>query len=213
VSQVNLLPPEIRQRQRRRQTALLVIGAGGIVLALILAVYVFQIDKLNGVNEDIAAQQQVNGQLQSQIVSLQKFQDLQTRAQAKQALLDAAFVDEVSLSGLLMDVSRVVASNQYLTSLTVQLNIGVATDPTVVVTPTEFVGTISTDGQTDSIDTLAQWLTRLGMVNGWVNPWVTTIDRSTERGVTVITFTGGSDLTRDVITERGTIGSAGGVGG
>lgn len=213
MTQVNLLPPEIRQRQRRRQTAILVAGAGGIVLALIFAFYVIQIGKLGDVNDDIAAQQQVNNQLQTQIADLQKFEDLQTQAQAKQALLDAAFADEVSFSGLLTDVSRVVSTNQYLTNLSVQLNTGTATDTSGVVPPSAFVGTIAADGQTDTIETLATWLERLAMVNGWVNPWVTTIDRSSEGGTTVITFTGGSDLTRDVITERGVVGSAGSVGG
>jgi Tfp pilus assembly protein PilN len=214
VTQVNLLPPEIRQRHRSRQTAVLVAGAGGIVLALIFAFYVIQIGKLSGVNDDIAAQQQVNDQLTAQIAELQKFEDLQTRAQAKQALLDAAFADEVAFSGLLMDVSRGISTNQYLTSLNVQLNTGAPTDAGGgIVPPSAFVGTIAADGQTDSIETLATWLTRLGMVNGWVNPWVTTIDRSTQGGATVITFTGGTDLTRDIITERGIVGSAGSAGG
>jgi Tfp pilus assembly protein PilN len=203
VSNVNLLPPEIRQRQRSRQTALLVIGAGGIVLALIFAVYVIQIGKENGVKEEISAQQQRNAQLEAQIAQLQKFEDLQTRAQAKQALLNAAFADEVSFSGLLMDVSRVVSTNQYLTSLTVQLTAAEPGTDTTGTTPSSFVGTFTADGQTDTIETLATWLTRLGMVKGWVNPWVTTIEKSTVDGVVEVTFTSGSDLTRDVITERG----------
>jgi Tfp pilus assembly protein PilN len=204
VSNVNLLPPEIRQRQHSRQTALLVMGAGGIVLALIFAIYVIQIGKENGVNEEIAAQQGRNAQLEAQIASLQKFEDLQTRAQAKQALLNAAFADEVSFSGLLMDVSRVVSTNQYLTSLTVQLTAAEpGTETPGVTAPSSFVGTLTADGQTDTIETLAAWLTRLGMVKGWVNPWVTTIDKSTVDGVVIVTFTSGSDLTRDVITERG----------
>jgi Tfp pilus assembly protein PilN len=209
VTQVNLLPPEIRQRQRSRQTALLVIGAGGIVLALIFAMYVIQIGKENGVNEDIAAQQQRNAQLEAQIADLQRFEDLQTRAQAKQALLDGAFADEVSFSGLLMDVSRVVSTNQYLTNLNVQLTAAApGTDTTGGTTPSTFVGNITADGQTDTIETLATWLTRLGMVKGWVNPWVTTIDKSTTDGVVVVSFTSGSDLTEDVVTERGRGGSA-----
>ena len=40
-SQVNLLPPEIPQGQKTRRTALLVLGAGGVVLALLFGRVVF----------------------------------------------------------------------------------------------------------------------------------------------------------------------------
>ena len=49
---------------------------------------------------------------------------------------------------------------------------------------------------------LSTWLTRLEQVEGWVNPWMSTISRR-DQGGSIYTFSSGVDLTPDVLTERG----------
>ncbi len=114
MSQVNLLPPDILQGQRYRRLTLTVLAAGAIVLALIVVFFFIQVGRLGAVNDDIAAKEQTNAELQSQIDSLQKYDDLQTQAQQAQTQLDAAYAGEVSFSGMLMDLSRVIPSDAYL---------------------------------------------------------------------------------------------------
>lgn len=202
MSQVNLLPPEVLEAQRwRRLSGLIAIG-GLAVIGLILVFYLMQVVTLGAVRDDIDAQRATNAQLQSQVAELQRFEDLQIRAQAKQELLGAAFAGETSLSGLLMDLSRVIPSDAALDSLTVSL-----TPPSDEDEPAEpgapvFVGTISTTGAAEGIDSLSTWLTRLEQVEGWVNPWMSSISRR-EAGDDVFTFTSGVDLTSDVLTSRG----------
>jgi Tfp pilus assembly protein PilO len=77
VSQVNLLPPELRARQKTKQQTILILGAGVAVLVLLLGYWFLQSQKLSDVNEQVAAQNATNTQIQAQIDQLQQFQQLQ----------------------------------------------------------------------------------------------------------------------------------------
>jgi Tfp pilus assembly protein PilN len=196
MSQVNLLPPDILAAQRQRRLASVVALAGVGVIGLILVFYVLQVSKVSGIRSDIEAQEQNNSSLQTDIDALRAFEALRERAQAKQELLDSVFANEISFSGLLMDVSRVIPSTAALTSLTVS-----SQEPTP--TPggsTQLTGRIDIAGLAFDYETLASWLTRLERVRGWVNPWVTSI---ADPEVGPITYTSGVDLTAAVVTSRG----------
>jgi Tfp pilus assembly protein PilN len=162
------------------------------------------------VNDEIDRQQAENAQLQSQIDQLREFQDLQEQAAAKQALLDTAFANEVSFSGMLMDVSRVIPTDAYLTSFSAQLTVAPAGEAETVGAPVAagFIGEITTAGQAAGVDSLASWLTRLESVRGWVNPWLDAFTETAQNS-RLYTFTSGVDLTSDALTRRGR-GEAGG---
>ena len=202
MSQVNLLPPEIQAAQRQRRLAGVVALAGIGVIGLILVFYVLQLGNVSAIRSDIEDQEQTNQSLQSQIQALQEFEELRARAQAKQELLNEVFANEISFSGLLMDISRVIPSSAALTSMT-----ATAQEPTP--TPggsTLFTGRIDVAGLALDYETVATWLTQLERVRGWVNPWVTSI-ADPESGP--ITYTSGVDLTTAALTQRGR--RAGGV--
>ena len=75
MSQVNLLPPEIGQRQRTRQLTLAIIGGGAVLLVLIAFSYVLTGSTLSNVNDDIEGQKAANAQLGNEITQLQPFQE------------------------------------------------------------------------------------------------------------------------------------------
>jgi Tfp pilus assembly protein PilN len=196
MSQVNLLPPEIRAAQRQRRLAGVVALAGIGVIALIVLFYLVQVNSLGGVRDDIKRAEQNNAGLRREIDSLQEFEALRAQAQQKQELLDQVFANEISFSGLLMDVSRVIPSDAALTSFTVA-----AQSPTPTTGgSTLLTGRIDVAGIALDYDTIASWLMRLERIRGWVNPWVTSIS-DPESGP--ITYTSGVDLTTAVLTERG----------
>jgi Tfp pilus assembly protein PilN len=196
VSQVNLLPPDILAAQRQRRLAGVVALAGVGVIGLILVFYVLQLGSLAGVQDDIEAAEQNNAGLQRDIENLQEFEDLRAQAQAQQELLNEVFANEISFSGLLMDISRVIPSDAALTSLTTA-----AQEPTPTSGGTTLlVGRIDVAGIAMDYESIASWLMRLERIRGWVNPWVTSI-ADPETGP--ITYTSGVDLTTAVVTERG----------
>ncbi len=208
MSQVNLLPPELRARQRTKQLTTLIVGAGAVVIVLLLGFWFLQSQKLAGVNEDIAAQNLTNSELQSQIGELQEFQALQEQAAAQQALLTTAFSGEVSFSQMLMDLSRTIPSDAYLDSFNAILAAPVV-EGAVPTTPTTFVGSFTAGGASDGLESLASWLTRLESVKGWVNPWFSS---ATETGPNtgLYTFSSGVDLSEDSLTARGREGGSSG---
>jgi type IV pilus assembly protein PilN len=206
VSQVNLLPSELRERQAIRRTTSLVVAAGLAVLALIGIFYVLQVQRLSQVQSDLEAQQSRNAQLGTRIASLQEFADLQAELASKEALVGEIFVNEVSWSSALLDVSRVIPDASYLTNLTGQITptvVGeVATEPTGGTPETTLIGNMTFAGVANQTETIATWITRLEEVQGWVNAWVNSAQEDAPFS-RIYTFSNGLDLTQEAATARG----------
>lgn len=203
MSQVNLLPPDILAAQRQRRMAAVVALAGAGMIGLIFVFYVLQLGSLGSVRDDIERAEQNNAGLQRDIEALQPFEEIRSQAQAKQDLLNQVYANEISFSGILMDVSRVIPSEAALSSLA-----ATSQEPTATTGgSTQLVGRIDVAGLAIDYDTIASWLMRLERIRGWVNPWVTSI-ADPETGP--ITYASGVDLTTAVVTERGH--QAGGTG-
>jgi len=199
MTQVNLLPSELRAREATRRLTSVVVIVGVIVLGLVGLFYFFQVMNLSRAQDDLAAQEGVNQQLQAQVNDLQRFQELQSQLEAKQALVKSVFVGEVSWSNVLVDISHVIPSDAYLTSLT-----GLIAAPTATPTtggPT-LIGNISFTGVVKQTDPLATWLTRLGQVDGWENAWMTSATENAPFS-RIYTFNSGLDLSVDAATRRG----------
>ncbi|HEY8117434.1 MAG TPA: hypothetical protein VIH70_13555 [Actinomycetota bacterium] len=206
MSEVNLLPPELRERQAIRRTTSLVVAAGLVVLALIGIFYFFQVQRLSEARSDLEAQQSRNAKLESQIFSLQEFADLQAELASKEALLDEIFVNEVSWSSALLDVSRVIPDASYLTNMSGQITpaaVGeVATQPTGGTPESALIGNMTFAGVANQTETIATWITRLEDVQGWVNAWVNSAQEDAPFS-RIYTFSNGLDLTQEAATARG----------
>lgn len=201
MSQVNLLPPELRQRQAVRRRTSMVIAAGLVVLALIGAYFFVLTQQLSDVEGELAAQQDVNADLTTQIGELQQFAQLEVELDTKEALVASLYVNEVAWSGALLDVSRVIPDASYLTNMTGQL--APADSAASGGTPeTTLIGNMTFAGVADETETIATWLTRLEQVSGWVNAWVNSA-QETEAFSRIYTFSNGVDLTQDAVTARG----------
>lgn len=203
MSQVNLLPPELRQRQAIRRRTSLVVVAGVGVLVLVGVFYFLQTQRLSGVEDDLAAQNETNAGLQGQIGELQQFADLQAELAGKQQLVQTLFLNEISWSSALLDVSRVIPDASYLTNLTGQIAVTAgAVPPTPGTADTTLIGSMSFTGVAGGTDVIATWLTRLEQVQGWVNAWVTSAQES-QPFSRIYSFASGLDLTLSAATERG----------
>jgi Tfp pilus assembly protein PilN len=199
VSQVNLLPAELRQQQRVRRRTSLIAAAGVGVIVLIGAFYFMQTQRLADVQDDLAVQNQRNAELQAEIDELRPFAELQADLASKQALVATLFRNEVAWSSALLDVSRVIPDLSYLTSMTGTITAaGVVDDGTT----TPLIGSMAFQGFALETDTIATWLTRLEQVQGWVNTWVTSAQESAPLSE-IYSFASGLDLTLDATTERG----------
>jgi Tfp pilus assembly protein PilN len=205
MSEVNLLPPDIRRRQQTRRTTLLVALLGVLVLAVIGFIYFLQVLNLSNAEDDLEAQQRVNADLQAQVAALNKFGEMQVELQERRQLVDLVFANEVAWSGVLLDVSRVIPNQAFISTLTGTLSVPTGSAPTAPAAPgqtTGLVGRIDFAGQAFEVRTVAEWLTRLEQVEGWVNPWVTTATEQ-EAGNNRYDFSSGVDLSLAALTDRG----------
>lgn len=198
MTQVNLLPPELRAREATRRLTGTVIVVGTIVLALIGVFYFVQVMNESRAEDRLAARQAANALLQDQVNSLQQYAELQNELQARKTLVDTVLVNEVSWSGVLADVSMIIPSDAYLTSLN-----GALTPPTTTpVGPTTLIGNMSFAGVSLQTEPIASWLNKLDGVQGWVNSWMTSASEQTPFSKTY-TFDSGVDLTTAAASPQG----------
>jgi Tfp pilus assembly protein PilN len=205
VSRVNLLPSEIKKGQENRRRFMLFLLAGIAIVLLVFAFWFIQSMRLSDVQDQVQAQNQVNAGIQQNIASLQQYEQLQTDAQQQEQLLAAAYAGEVSYSQMLLDVSKVIPSDTYLTTFASTLQAPTASTSTT--TTTTFVGNMTFSGETLHFDSLSTWLNRLESVQGWANPWTSNV--SADASVAgAFQFDTTVDLTQDALTERGAAGTA-----
>ena len=201
MSQINLLPPEIRQQERLRRITFIVVLSGAVALALIGLFYVVQTMRLAGSQDELAAQQATNRLLEQQIAELQPYADLQSQLLAKQELVATVYANEVAWSGVLLDISRIIPDESYLSAFSGQVAASGTTIGAPAEEPTSLIGNMSFQGTADGTETIASWLNRLDQVKGWVNAWVNSA-QETAAFSRIYTFDSGVDLTSEATTPR-----------
>lgn len=200
---INLLPPEVFERQQARRRTVGVAAVGFIVLVALGAFFVLQTFRLSDVEDDIQAQETSNGELQGQINELQDIAQLEQQIATTRGLLDSLLADRVMWSGVLQDVSVVIPSEAWLEGLTGTA--GAPAGSTVEATaPTSgLVGQIQFSGFAFEHRDVALWLTRLEDVRGFLNPWLASSTKTDVGGTEVVQFTSTVDLTDQVLEPGG----------
>jgi Tfp pilus assembly protein PilN len=218
---INLLPPEVLERQRMRRRTLATVVVGLIVLGAIAAFYFLKVAELGTVEEEIATQQARNAQLQQQIAELQDIAALQQEIERTRVLLNGLLADEVLWSQVLRDISLVIPSQAWLEGLTGQTAAAAGGETDVAVTTTTgtvgegIIGQISFNGKAFSHQVVAEWLSRLEDVRGFINPWLSS---STKTGgddpvlSDVVSFTSSVDLSEQALARRAAGPDEGGEG-
>ncbi len=196
MTQVNLLPPDVRNKHKIRRFTAAAVGAIAAVVVLLLMVFVLQSSRLASANSELAAQASLNDGLQGKISALHHFQDLQDLAVSKQDVVSGLTARQVQWSDTLRSISASTPDGVWFTSIS-----GVLND-----TPTgEIVGTIQFQGKALNHRKIAEWLTTVEKIHGWENAWVSSSAEESGGtgggGTTQVTFSGSIDLSLDATTN------------
>jgi Tfp pilus assembly protein PilN len=203
---VNLLPPELFERQRIRRRTVMVSVFGVLVLAAVGAFYALQVIRLGEVESDIQTQESENAALTQEIADLQDIAALQEEIAETRDLLGTLLADRVLWSGVLRDISLVIPPETWLTSLsgTVGAATGETTETGEPVTTTAggLVGQISFIGNAFDHRDVALWLSRLEDVRGFINPWLSNSAVVVIAETPAVTFTSSVDLSEQALARR-----------
>jgi Tfp pilus assembly protein PilN len=148
-------------------------------VGFLILIFILQSARLAAANRQLEEQQAANGRLQTEINGLTRFEQLKQSVTEKEGLLANVLRGEILWSGVLRDISLVIPRDMWLTSLSGQMQASsTSTSSTPPVGGEGLVGTIQFQGQAFAHTTVAEWLTRLEQVEGWLNPWISTSSRA-----------------------------------
>jgi len=196
MTQVNLLPSEVRERQKTRRVTTAIGAGAGAAVVLLGFVFVVQSSRLTSTQHQLTLQQSTNQRLQSQIVGLQRYQDLKQQVSDRQAVVTEITTGEIQWSGVLRDLSMVIPGDVWMNTVTGSASSAAGSTTTIsnAAPGSNLSGQLQFTGSTLDHPSVALWLTRLEKAHGWVNSWVTT---STKQDG-MVSFTGSVDFTSEV---------------
>lgn len=195
---INLLPPELQERRRGRQlTTALVMGIA-VLVGLMAVTYGAQEVRLRAERNALADQEARNAELQAQVAELREFQALEDELQEKTELLGRVSDSEVRWSVLLADLSLVIPSDVWLTTLSGSITESAEEEATTL-------GQIQLNGTTFTHPDVARWLARLSSVDAFVFPYLSLSAQGTIGTVEVVNFTSSVQLSPQALraNQRG----------
>lgn len=114
---VNLLPREVEQRNiERRRRAGMAIGAI-VFIALLAALYVWQVGQVNDAKDRLAIEEQERDRLQGEVNRLNEFAQLESRVQEIDTQVATTLSGEVSFARILQDIATVMPTDATLGNL------------------------------------------------------------------------------------------------
>lgn len=190
MTQVNLLPPEVRTARRAAAANGRIRRASLIGLLLLGGLYGIrsvEVVLLRGELADVRAEA---ASTQERIDALAEIATAEQVVRAGSALESQLWRGEVSWSTLLLEISEAVPTGFTLTTLNAQA--AIADGPTI--------GTVAFSAAAGTTAQPRLWLQRIAAQEGWANGWLGSVTEDPAGGATV---TGSFDLTPNAVTIRG----------
>ena len=204
---VNLLPPEIAERERFRRVQL---GLGAGLLAVAGAVAALQLAATGSVQDAEQSLQTAVGrgaELSASSAQFADVQDVHDTADAARAVLVQAMGDEVRFSAFLDDLSQTVPRNVWLKDVSFT-----QAPPTGQAAPTApagtgeaaGIGTVTFTGVAFEHDDVAAWLESLAEQKGYADPYFTESTTGLIGSRRTVSFTSTVTLTAEALSRRWT---------
>jgi Tfp pilus assembly protein PilN len=181
---IDLMPATYAERRQQRRTVALVVVAGLVILAGLLAWWFVLGAQMSAERERLAEVQARNTELEAQVSELARFAELEQEVQQRQIALQTAMGGDVDWPALLTEVAMVVPGEVWLTNL--QASAGTTEGATPVGTETATVdvaaqqpfGRIQFEGTSLSMAGVGKWMVRLGDVDDFQAVWLNSATKS-----------------------------------
>lgn len=196
---INLMPPTVAKRRAARRLSGLMGLAGVGLLAIFALVFTIQVVRLSGVRKELRAEQAKGSALQAEIGKLREFDELKKELDRKTSLLGELTAAEVRWSVVLADVSLVIPSDVWLTTFSATLSVA---EPGAAEPAGASIGQLQFGGTTFAHTDVARWLTRLGDVAGFANPYLSTSTKGSIGSTDVVNFNSTADLSEKALRRN-----------
>ncbi|HVE92831.1 MAG TPA: PilN domain-containing protein [Actinomycetota bacterium] len=193
---INLLPPEIRTRQRtRRLLSFAIAGAAG-VLFLLLIVTLIQRGTINREEDELAQRRARQGRLAMEAAGLRQFGDLEATVQQRRRTLAVALNGDIAWSKFLNDLSLTIPDNAWL------VNLALASAPGQAQTAVPSFGTVTFTGNTMDFPALAGYLTRIAQIDGLTFVYLTNGTKAKIGTRDIVSFGSTANITSSLLSQR-----------
>jgi Tfp pilus assembly protein PilN len=203
---VNLLPPEIAEKQalRRLQVAMGAVGVGA--LAVVGLLYMSASHAVSSADTELAAAKSQTTALQTQVAKYNDVTAIYNAADAAQAQLVLAMNDEVRYSQMLNDISLTVPSNVWITNLVFSQALPAKTTTATTTTAAPVgpapIGTVTVNGTGFSHDDVAAWLDALAGLKTYSNPYFSNSAEVLVGTRKTVNFTSTANVTDKALSGR-----------
>lgn len=207
---IDLLPTRYVERRRDRRNTGVIVVAAMLILLLMLGWWFLLGSQIATENDNLAAAQVENAQLNQQIAELQRFADLELEVQTKRQALASVFAGDIRWPALLTEIAMVIPGEVWLTSWissagTTEGAGSVGTETAAVRISNDVpTGRIQFSGQSLSMPGVAKWLIRLGTVRAFSAIWLNSASaqEGTEGVPGLVTFDSTLELGEDALSKR-----------
>jgi Tfp pilus assembly protein PilN len=208
--QIDLLPATYAEHRRERRTLAMIIGAGLVLLLLLVAYWFMLGGQVADAESDLAAAQQRNSQLQTQITELQRFADLEAEVQAKETALKSVMNGDIAWPSVLTEIAMVIPGEVWLTELTASAGLTEGATPVgtetaaVRVAGDQSMGRIQFQGSSLTMPGVSKWLIRLAGTRGFSAVWLNSAKETqgSETESVVIEFDSTIELNEKTLSKR-----------
>jgi Tfp pilus assembly protein PilN len=208
--QIDLLPATYAEHRRERRTLAMIIGAGLVLLLLLVAYWFMLGGQVADAESDLAAAQQRNSQLQTQITELQRFADLEAEVQAKETALKSVMNGDIAWPSVLTEIAMVIPGEVWLTELTASAGLTEGAAPVgtetaaVRVAGDQSMGRIQFQGSSLTMPGVSKWLIRLAGTRGFSAVWLNSAKETqgSETESVVIEFDSTIELNEKTLSKR-----------
>lgn len=204
---VNLLPPEIAEKNTLRRAQVAMVGAGLAAVAVVGVMYVQAGAKVSSARSARDAAVAKSADLNKQLRDLQHVRDTYAQVDAANKTLATAMHFDVHWSTYLQDLTLTIPENVWLEQMTVKMN-GAATGTTTSGDQVldQGLGTVTFRGKGLSHDDVASWLESLVKEKGYSNPYFTQSqlddpNAASAGSVTTVSFNSTVNLTEKALSN------------
>jgi Tfp pilus assembly protein PilN len=205
---VNLLPPEISERNTLRRAQLMMAGTGLAAVAVVGVMYMNANAKVSSAQTAKTTAAAENVRLNSQLRSLQNVKDTYAQVDIANKTIESATHFEVLWSTYLQDMTLTIPDNVWLRTMSVKMTPATgagqqgagAGGKDAILDPG--LGSVSFTGTALAHDDVAVWLESLAKERGYANPYFSDSHEKILNGRTVVDFTSTTNITDKALSKR-----------